>query len=128
MDLALELEPRIAAAYWQRHLIRLLRHQRHEALDDLNALLKIDSKCVHAYRLAVQVLHGVHQGSILGPLDNILKLQHKIYFYLCLAFLDCSNLSRRNPRKLKIDQSQLFLIRSSSFGVEYSCMFDFTKI
>ena len=50
LDLAIKIEPRIVAAYWQRHLIRLLHHQKHEALDDLNALLKIDPKCVHAYR------------------------------------------------------------------------------
>ncbi|XP_077968120.1 uncharacterized protein LOC120326538 [Styela clava] len=47
---ALSLEPRLSAAYWHRHLIKLLENKSHEALDDLNILLKLNKQHVHAYR------------------------------------------------------------------------------
>jgi len=50
LNTAIELEPRLAGAYWQRHLIHLLKNQQHDALDDLNAVIKINRFDKDSYR------------------------------------------------------------------------------
>lgn len=50
LNQAISIEPHLGAAYWHRHLIRLLQNKYHDALDDLNALLKLNKQHVHAYR------------------------------------------------------------------------------
>ena len=49
MNRSIELEPKFADAYWQRHLIYLIQNKKQDALEDLNILLKINRHHSGAY-------------------------------------------------------------------------------
>ena len=50
LNQAIALEPMLLDAYWHRHMLYLLRNKPANALQDLNAILKINKEHVGAYR------------------------------------------------------------------------------
>ncbi|CAK8677862.1 unnamed protein product [Clavelina lepadiformis] len=140
LDEAIALEPRLGQAYWQRHLIRLLRNQQHEALDDLNVLLKINKTNVDGYRSRADIFAtlGDYTMAVVNY-SQVIKLapdNEEPYFQrasifektgdMLLAMEDYGSVVRINPTRTDaLLKRALFSFKKGSW---HSAVTDFTQL